>query len=84
MTGIGGSGRGFPPRLIQHPRTPGTARHGHIPTASINKRQWTGQQFPTHRFDSANGGTRITDEVLYMLSYGPLGRLAHALWFDDI
>lgn len=34
----------------------------------------------THRFDSVSGGTRITDEVLYVLPYGPLGRLAHALW----
>ncbi len=48
-TGTGGSSRGFPPRPTQHPRTPGTARHGHIPTRFINKRQWTGQQFPTPR-----------------------------------
>ncbi|GBC81082.1 hypothetical protein HRbin10_00187 [bacterium HR10] len=34
----------------------------------------------THRFVAKNGGTEITDEVLYVLPFGLLGRLAYALW----
>jgi len=34
----------------------------------------------THRFESVNGGTLITDEVLYLLPCGPLGELVHRVW----
>ena len=33
----------------------------------------------THRFESAGTGTRILDEVLYLMPFGPLGKLAHRL-----
>jgi ligand-binding SRPBCC domain-containing protein len=33
----------------------------------------------THRFESVGGGTRLTDEVRYILPLGPLGRIAHSL-----
>ncbi|MEN3026774.1 MAG: SRPBCC family protein [Chlorobiota bacterium] len=36
--------------------------------------------YHTHRFIPENGGTRLTDEVLYVLPFGPLGRLLHAIW----
>jgi len=32
-----------------------------------------------HSFVPCDGGTKITDEVRYVLPFGPLGRLAHAL-----
>jgi ligand-binding SRPBCC domain-containing protein len=32
----------------------------------------------THSFVAWEGGTKITDEVEYVLPFGPLGRLAHA------
>ena len=35
----------------------------------------------THRFeDLPDGGTRMTDQVRYRLGWGPLGRMAAALW----
>jgi hypothetical protein len=33
----------------------------------------------THRFESRNGGTQMTDMVEYDLPFGPLGRIAHAV-----
>ena len=33
----------------------------------------------THRFIEENGGTRMIDEVVYELPFGPLGDLVHAL-----
>ncbi len=33
-----------------------------------------------HRFRALNGGTEVTDTVSYALPFGPLGRLAHALF----
>jgi ligand-binding SRPBCC domain-containing protein len=33
----------------------------------------------THRFIAEGNNTRIIDEVLYALPFGPLGRIAHAL-----
>jgi len=33
----------------------------------------------THRFEKEGSGTRITDEVLYLLPFGPLGTLVHKL-----
>jgi ligand-binding SRPBCC domain-containing protein len=33
-----------------------------------------------HRFEMVNGGVRMTDRVTYALPFGPLGRLAHALF----
>ncbi|MBD3166824.1 CDP-paratose 2-epimerase [bacterium] len=34
----------------------------------------------THRFESVEDGTRLTDEVLYMLPLGALGEIAHRLF----
>jgi ligand-binding SRPBCC domain-containing protein len=34
----------------------------------------------THTFASVGGGVRMRDIVRYALPFGPLGRLAHALW----
>jgi ligand-binding SRPBCC domain-containing protein len=33
----------------------------------------------THIFEAVDGGTRIVDEVRYVLPFGPIGRLAHTL-----
>lgn len=33
----------------------------------------------SHRFESINGGTRLIDNVRYILPFGLLGRLAHSL-----
>jgi hypothetical protein len=33
----------------------------------------------THTFEPADGGTRIIDEVRYIVPFGPLGRIANAL-----
>jgi hypothetical protein len=33
----------------------------------------------THRFESHDGGTRMTDVVRYRLPFGPIGRAVHAL-----
>ncbi|HEX4147547.1 MAG TPA: SRPBCC family protein [Pirellulales bacterium] len=33
-----------------------------------------------HEFQAVDGGTRMTDRVDYAIGYGPLGRLAHALF----
>jgi len=33
----------------------------------------------THTFESVEGGTRVGDQVDYILPLGPLGRIAHAL-----
>jgi ligand-binding SRPBCC domain-containing protein len=33
----------------------------------------------SHRFESVNGGTRMTDTVRYALPFGILGRIAHAV-----
>jgi ligand-binding SRPBCC domain-containing protein len=33
----------------------------------------------THRFETLNGGTRMSDVVRYRLPFGPLGRLVNAL-----
>jgi ligand-binding SRPBCC domain-containing protein len=33
----------------------------------------------THTFESARGGTRLTDRVRYALPFGPLGRIANSL-----
>jgi ligand-binding SRPBCC domain-containing protein len=33
----------------------------------------------THRFEAAEGGTLLTDEVRYLLPFGALGELAHRL-----
>jgi ligand-binding SRPBCC domain-containing protein len=33
----------------------------------------------THRFEDVAGGTRIIDRVEYIVPYGPLGRMMHAL-----
>lgn len=32
-----------------------------------------------HRFEPIDGGTRLVDEVRYVLPFGPLGQMAHAL-----
>lgn len=34
----------------------------------------------THRFESARGGTKLTDVVRYALPMGPFGEIAHKLW----
>lgn len=34
----------------------------------------------THRFKAVNGGTEMTDEVIYALPLGPIGNLAHTLF----
>lgn len=34
----------------------------------------------THRFEALGDGVLMGDAVRYALPYGPLGRLAHALW----
>lgn len=34
----------------------------------------------THSFAAAEGGVEMRDRVEYELPFGPLGRLAHALW----
>jgi ligand-binding SRPBCC domain-containing protein len=34
----------------------------------------------THRFEPTDRGILVTDRVRYALPFGPLGRLAHALW----
>jgi ligand-binding SRPBCC domain-containing protein len=34
----------------------------------------------THRFDESSRGTLIIDDVRYVLPFGPLGRLVHALF----
>jgi len=34
----------------------------------------------THSFETVPGGTRMTDRVRYLLPFGPLGRIAHALF----
>jgi ligand-binding SRPBCC domain-containing protein len=34
----------------------------------------------THSFEAQDGGTLIRDRVRYALPFGPLGRLAHALF----
>jgi ligand-binding SRPBCC domain-containing protein len=31
----------------------------------------------THKFEPADGGTLISDQIRYAIPYGPLGRLAH-------
>lgn len=36
--------------------------------------------YHTHRFEPYEGGTMITDEVLYELPLGPVGELIHRLW----
>lgn len=33
----------------------------------------------THTFEAADRGTRITDEVRYIVPFGPLGRIANAV-----
>jgi ligand-binding SRPBCC domain-containing protein len=33
----------------------------------------------THRFEARDNGTLIKDEIRYILPFGPLGRLVHAL-----
>lgn len=33
----------------------------------------------THTFTSVSGGTLMTDDILYLVPYGPLGRIAHGL-----
>jgi hypothetical protein len=33
----------------------------------------------THCFESVGDGTRLTDEVRYIMPFGPLGRMAHSL-----
>jgi len=33
----------------------------------------------THRFEPAGHGTRIVDEIRYLLPFGPLGKLVHAV-----
>ncbi len=33
----------------------------------------------THRFESVGTGTRILDEILYLMPFGPLGKLVHKL-----
>jgi ligand-binding SRPBCC domain-containing protein len=33
-----------------------------------------------HRFDAVEGGTQITDQVTYMIPFGFLGDIVHALW----
>lgn len=34
----------------------------------------------THTFEEVEGGTLMTDEVRYVLPFGPLGQMVHALW----
>ena len=34
----------------------------------------------THRFEETDRGVLVTDRVRYALPFGPLGRIAHALW----
>jgi ligand-binding SRPBCC domain-containing protein len=34
----------------------------------------------THRFEPTDRGVLVCDRVRYALPFGPLGRLAHALW----
>jgi hypothetical protein len=36
-----------------------------------------------HRFETRGAGTRMQDRVLYALPFGPLGRLAHALFVAE-
>jgi len=33
-----------------------------------------------HRFKAVEAGTRIIDQVTYLLPFGPLGDLVHAIW----
>ncbi len=33
----------------------------------------------THEFEAGEGGTAMTDRVVYMMPFGPLGELAHEL-----
>lgn len=35
-----------------------------------------------HEFEADGAGTRMRDEVTYRLPFGPLGRVAHALWVE--
>jgi len=37
----------------------------------------------THRFLETDHGVLVSDRVRYALPFGPLGRLAHALWVHD-
>ena len=33
----------------------------------------------THTFESVSGGTLMTDDILYLIPYGPLGKIANLL-----
>jgi hypothetical protein len=39
--------------------------------------------YHTHTFTEARRGTLIVDEVRYIVPFGPLGRLAHALYVES-
>ena len=33
-----------------------------------------------HRFEAVEGGTQITDQVTYVMPFGFLGEIVHAIW----
>ena len=35
-----------------------------------------------HSFEALQGGTQITDQVTYMMPFGFLGEIVHAVWVD--
>ena len=36
-----------------------------------------------HRFETIDGGTKITDQVTYALPFGPFGDLVHTAWVKN-
>lgn len=37
----------------------------------------------THRFREENGGVTMTDDVIYELPFGPLGKIVHTLYVEN-